>query len=81
MKNVFRFDEVVYSEFSKLDKTEQEYYGSFLLAMQKREELFKKLPIELQSEFDQVVKANEVYEQECCKAFARFVIRFIKNIF
>lgn len=79
--NKFNFDEVVYNEFLKQDITKQDYYGSYLLAMKKREELFKKLPTTLQDEFDQAIKANEIYEQESSKGFARFVIMFIRQIF
>ena len=82
MKNdEFKFDEVVYNEFLKLDVKEQEYYGLYLIAQQKKEELFKKLPNELQTAFNELISAREDYESESYKGFARFVVRFIRNIF
>lgn len=76
----FEIDQIIYDEFIK-GKTKRESYGQCLVAMQKKEELFSKLPENLKEEFNEVIKANDIFNEEECKEFVRFVLNFIKSFF
>lgn len=74
-------DQIIYEQFEKKDKTQQESYGQYLVATQKKEEFFKKLDENQQNAFNDFFKAYEKYEEENAKEFVRFVISFIRNVF
>ena len=74
-------DEMIFEHFNKQDKTKLISYPHYVYFLQKKEELKAKLPENLHSQFEEVFKSKQTFEDEYFKEFIRFVLKFVKEIF